>query len=92
MKQTIKDYLTIILKPCHWLCINTYSQEWDEKLNILIKNNKFENIGEYRATIGGYNVWVANHPYGSMCFNGFRPKRITVLRAHRKMGRDLFNL
>lgn len=80
-----------ILYPFHpiWILMNyRYSKKWDQKLNYLMDNQRFENISNYVATIGEYTLWIENYPYASFCNDGVRPSRKTIRRAMRRVKID----
>lgn len=85
--------IVIILNPACWIQNDGYSGTWDEELNRLMKGERFvKTITRYHATIGGHLVWISNHPYSSFTTDEFgstvRPRRLTILRAHKKLMRD----
>jgi len=89
------DWLRI-LAPDFWVMNYPYCREWDEELNHLMDKYDFEpgpGIG-YTAKLGDRIIWIENYPYAAfhpyhpidVCI---RPKRITILRARRKLMIDL---
>lgn len=88
-------WVRVLLTPECWTQIHQYSEEWDRKLNELMATERFRSDGSmFTVQLGTFRVWVSNHPYASMgpYYRGLiwcRPRRITVLRAHDKMVRDL---
>ncbi len=87
--MSLRDVLRVLITPSCWLQVGTYSEDWDRTLVGLLQTDRFRNIGDYDATIGAYSVWIANHPYGSMRFGVFRPRRATILRAAQKLAADM---
>lgn len=92
--MNIKSLISVIFTPSCWDQIEPYSPEWDKKLNELMENNDFKNIDQYEATIGGFRIWIGNHPYGSFIpafgVRSVRPKRSTILKAYEKLVKDSF--
>ncbi len=86
----LKYFFTALLNPSTWIQNNPYSAEWDAKLKKLLLTKKFKRIGHYTAMLGDCEIWIANHPYSSFRPSQFdiRPRRATILQAHRKMMRD----
>jgi hypothetical protein len=87
-----KDFLRMCL-PDYWLQSNPYNKDWDALLNRLLDTEDFVLEDIYTARIGGGVVWISNHPYAS--FSPYypvrmdvRPKRITMVRAKRKLDAD----
>lgn len=81
--------LQFIFKPAYWCPYGEYSKGWDIKLNQLLDMYKFENINSVSARIGGYEIRHYMGPSMSFEYNGFRPSRITLLKAFRKLKNDL---
>lgn len=80
-----------IFIPSYWLMNNPYSKKWDDRLNELLDNHEFTNVGRYTANLGPQSIWIANYPYD--CFSPyalytkaeFRPSRLTIYRANKKL-------
>lgn len=91
--SSIRAWLKVIFTPSCWLQNNVYSETWDKKLNQLMAIRDFDVIDEYHAKIGGYTVWIKNHPYASFSPVGpiinVRPRRSTILMAGEKVINDL---
>jgi hypothetical protein len=91
----LKEILIVILHPSTWAQEYRYSEVWDTALNHFMETEKFKDIGEHTATIGGVVIWIANHPYASFSTYGkfhVRPKRATILRARKKLMNDLIEV
>ena len=89
--------LKFLFRPNYWIMVDRYCREWDSKLNLLLKHYRFTNYNGYTADIGGYTVWVKNHPYGSFTpyaqgLPEVRPSRLTIERAQRKLMSDIFKV
>lgn len=93
MWRLIRDLLLIACNLNFWMMLNKYSSLWDYELNELMKKHKFTQGDGYTARLGSNEIWVTNYPYGS--FTGsvdgkkVRPSRLTILRARRKLKKDL---
>lgn len=84
-KPDLWDYLQVLLTPTCWMQNYPLSKEWDQELTWLLDNRcHFTPVGQYRAQLGNYEVWISNHPYASFTFMELRPRRTTLLRAHRQ--------
>lgn len=85
----LKEAMRVLLCPKCWMQLNPYSPEWDAHLNQLMADDRFKKVDGHTAMIGGLEVWISNHPYGSFTLHNpclsIRPKRSTILRAHRRM-------
>lgn len=84
-------WLKALLTPTCWVQNERYSSAWDAELRRLLKTERFSNIGEYTAEIGGRVLWIENHPYAS--FTPYktlkvRPSRATILRAYDRLLSD----
>lgn len=82
--------LQFIFKPFYWAMNSPYSKEVDEIINELLDEYEFTEIEKYKAKLGKIEIWIANHPYGSMTLyntslENLRPSRLTIQRAHRKL-------
>jgi hypothetical protein len=86
----IKDFFRVLFTPSCWIQFDTYSKDWDILLNELMQKHDFVPMNEHTACINGIKVWISNHPYGSFEVLGVRPSRITILKAHDKLIKDLF--
>lgn len=95
--NNFKDYLIICTPEYHHLAF-PFSKKWDEKLNALMANHRF--IIQLKSNnvvkLGNETIWVGAHPYISFTpyydlekFCNVRPSRLTLLRAHRKLLKDL---
>ena len=86
----------MLFSPACWLTVGRYSKVWDDRLNDLMRNHRFEIIDRFTAQIGPESVWIRNHPYASfkICGGGREtgpiPKRITMLRAMDRLDNDSF--
>ncbi len=91
----MKYWLKALFTPGCWLQLQSYNKCWDEELTRLLDSGeKFKNVSTHTANIGGYIVWIANHPYGSFTPNHafikeFRPSRATILRAMDHLVKDV---
>lgn len=85
-----RAFLVLITPGC-WLRVGNYSQEWDDKLNELMKREKFKPIDKYTVRLGNLEIWIGNHPYASFELEncGVLPRRSTAILAHEKMIKDL---
>lgn len=87
--------LRVIFTPSCWTQNGKYNKRWDKLLNELMEKNKFVLRTDHTAWLGTYCIWISNHPYASMqpyipnTLTSFRPRRITILRAHDKLIKDL---
>lgn len=94
MRRLLIGWVRILVTPSCWLQNACYSKEWDTKLKQLIAANRFTNIGEHKAFLGGVEIWIDNHPYASFTPRNLgpkvRPRRATILWAHDKLMRDLY--
>ena len=94
-KDKMKYWLKVLLTPGCWLQLYSYNKHWDEELNRLMDSGeKFKDVSSHTAIIGGYCVWIKNHPYASFTpyYTGlpeFRPSRATILRAMDKLVADV---
>lgn len=89
VRQAIADALSALLSRSTWIQVHPYSQEWNAELTWLLDNGyRPSRKSHYIAEIGGYSVWIANHPYGSFSIDGVRPRRATILRAWEAMTRE----
>ena len=58
-------------------------------------NHKFVSVDDYAAKLGDCEFWITNYPfaafrlYGLSVNNYKRPSRLTILRAKRKLDKDL---
>ena len=94
MTNAWADVVRVLLCPACWLQNGSFSAEWDVALtDQLDRGVPFMPIefSQLRATIGPFEVWVGNHPYASFTCHDLRPRRATVLRAHRAYCDSLFN-
>ena len=69
---------------------DNYNRAWDEKLNELLLEHTFTNIGSHYATLWGYQIWIVNYPYAAFTFRDMRPSRKTILKAKARLDADLF--
>ena len=85
----------VLFTPSCWMQHREYNVAWETKLRQLMSAHKFEPINGFRALIGGVEVWIENHPYGSMSPIlentpiDVRPSRITILEAMDKYRSDM---
>lgn len=87
--DALVSFVYVIVHPGYWLQNEQYSAIWDEQLKKLLATHKFKNYDRYNASLGGLRIWVSNHPYASFTFKHVRPKRTTILKAHRQLMRDI---
>lgn len=80
------DFIFFLFRPSYWLMNSEYSKTLDDELIKALKTEEFTNISYYYADIGGMNLWIANHPYGSFTWYGLRPSRRTIYEANKKLG------
>jgi hypothetical protein len=87
--------LKFIFMPSYWIMNYPYSREWDIKLNELLDNHEFTEIGHYYAKLGNANIWITNHPYASMTLRnpdiGVRPSRLTIERVKKALEKATFS-
>lgn len=77
--------------PSCWMQNESYNKYWDKELNRLLETDTFKNITTHEATIGGYTVWTANHPYASFTIcDRYRPSRRTIFKAWDKLTKAHF--
>lgn len=98
MKKIYRFILSLqfIFRPRYWNMLYPYSAEWDRKLNKLLDNHDFKDIGAFRAMLGDSEIWISNHPYAA--FTPYRdsdklelrPSRLTIKRARKKLLNDMF--
>ncbi len=87
------ENLNILIRPWYWSRLAPINWVWDAKLNELLDECEFSNVEQHTAKIGGYTLWIANHPYNSFYPYGFHggydplPSRKTVYRAYQKLKR-----
>lgn len=85
--------IRVLTTPSCWLQNNSYSRQWDRRLNELMAKHKFVRVSKHTARLGDLLIWVANHPYASFSPYGeheqdIRPRRVTIFRAHDKLMSD----
>lgn len=89
----LKELFFIITHPKYWIMNYDYSPLWDEELDNLMETETFKLVSECRATLGGFHIWIGNHPYASFTpLNAgptVRPSRITIHEAKKKLERDV---
>lgn len=88
----------VIFHPFYWMQNNKLHNAWDRELSYLLKTDKFTNITAYHAEIGGFKLWIANHPYSSFTVEieneppfihtVARPRRATIHKAYQKLLHD----
>lgn len=90
-------WLKVLIKPSSWMQLAPFSCAWDKALIHVIRNHRFTMIRDGRvAKVGTYQIWVANHPYGSFTPRDtglpedVRPRRSTILWAYECMMQDAF--
>ncbi len=89
----------VILRIYAWFAINyqqyPYNEQWDKIFSDLLDNHDFTEITMYNAKLGGVSVWVANTPYACMNPHNvlnemkIRPSRVNILRAIKKLNKQL---
>lgn len=83
--------IQFIFRPSFWLMNDPYSPLWDSQFNKLLDVHEFTNITDFTAFLGDQKIWITNypyacfHPYGWLGKEEFRPSRLTILRAYRKL-------
>lgn len=84
--RNLKENIRILLKPSYWIMNNTYSKNWDNKLNYLLDNYDFEYIDPYISKLGNIIIWTTNHPYASFKprNSDIRASRKTIYKANKK--------
>lgn len=76
------------LSPTYWFQLCKLSRTWDKHLNKLLDSGEmFYDITDTRATLGGVEMWIGNHPYSSFTITVYgckevRPRRATIARAY----------
>jgi len=90
LRSTWRELLSVMLCPSCWCQNKPLSSEWDYLLTSFLDNGEhFSQIESHYATIGGFRVWTANHPYASFTLESIgRPRRSTIIRAHRVLVAD----
>ena len=102
----IADAWLVLTHPLSWSQIDaTYSRIHDDLLkSFLATGGTFEDHTGFTATAMGIPYWVSNHPYASFrmvmlthdgefvaFLSKFRPSRATIIRAGRKLKKDILN-
>ena len=87
--DALVSFVYILVHPGYWLQNESYSAIWDAQLKKLLAKHTFKDYDGYHASLGGLRIWVSNHPYASFTFKHVRPKRTTILKAHRQLMRDI---
>ena len=86
---------------------NSYSPNWDKKINELLDNHKFEKDGNQNLTakLDSLTIWIGNYPYGyGTLYNnnialkytfgvssGPRPSRHTIFRMKKRYKLDMMS-
>lgn len=99
--------LYFIINPRWWVMNNSYSPNWDKKVNDLLDKYKFEPDGHTNITakLGDLTIWLGNYPYAygtlyntniSLRYtftisNGPRPSRHTIWRMKRRYKLDMMS-
>lgn len=65
--------------------IYEYSQEVEDLLQELLKEDDVEIIDRYYVRIGDYKLWWSNHPYASFCIGERVGKRFTRHKLMQKV-------
>jgi len=85
-------WLKALATPHCWLQNEHYSSVWNRELQELLGRHYFLNIEKHTATLGGVEIWTANHPYASFRPYGklpdVRPSRRVILYACDKLIRE----
>lgn len=82
--------LQFLFMPHYWIMNDEYSKELDEYMSNLIDSNNFKIISEYRALLGGVEIWIENRPYSCMMpynmkTHGVRASRLTIKKGLDKL-------
>lgn len=91
-------WFKVLTTPSCWPQNESYSTFWNAKLNMLLDTEEFTDITQHTAKLGNTTVWIANHPYASftprnsICSFPVRPSRRTILKAHDKLMRSIFEI
>jgi hypothetical protein len=87
--------LQFIFKPKWWIMNKPYSKEVDLIIISLLEKYNFENISESKCTaqLGKATIWIENRPYSCIllrdtCIEKYRPSRLTILKALKKLKID----
>ena len=88
------DRVIIVINPMFWTMSEKFSKKLDDQLNNLMKENKFvkNTYSDCHAQLGNERFWIENYPYScfeSDTYENLRPSRLTILRAKRKLDKDL---
>lgn len=95
----LKTLIRILTTPSCWQRNYKTDLIWDMKLNQLLDQHEFTEIGEYTARLGPIVVWIENYPYAS--FSPYSPAagtvsvlptRETAFRAHDKLVHQMVNV
>ena len=94
MKVIVKilDFIRFLFMPHYWIMNYSYSPQYDYYLNKLLDDFDFELINKHNARLGPAKIWIANYPYACFtddAFVGVRPKRRTILRARKKINKEM---
>jgi 8-oxo-dGTP pyrophosphatase MutT (NUDIX family) len=65
MVSLFKEMIFALFHPSFWIMIGSYNRKWDKKFKELMTHYKFVRINEFRATLGSYQLWVANYPFAA---------------------------
>ena len=100
MLRKIKDFFIVNFNSEFKFFGRPYNKQWNRKLKRLLRDNIFTNITEHTADLGEVKIWIANYPYTTFheYFNirstnqqreEFRPSKMTILKAKRKLDADI---
>ena len=85
--------LQFIFRPNWWSMNYPYSKEVDSIILELLEKYDFTDYctkAKATAFLGNQQIWIANKPYASIrlyntCLEEYRPSRLTMLKAFKKL-------
>jgi len=101
MKRLRDSFLSLqfLFKPMFWGMNESYSTEWDKKLNDMMSKYDFTDIENCTAKLNGMEIWITNYPYSTFMpyernsgnrKHKYRPSRLTIKRAMEKLEKDMY--
>jgi hypothetical protein len=91
--KSIYYFIYFFIRVDFWLMNERVSPVWDKQLNELMKEHTFFSFRTCIVKLGNYEIWVANYPYAAFTCHypeiAGRPKRLTILRARKKLKKDI---
>lgn len=90
--STILDFVWAVFHPSFWPIGNSYSEEWDKKMNELMKTEVFKKVEWGVWSLGNMHIRVSDYPYsfgtGVGVLERVRPSRRTVKKLHEHLVRS----